>query len=387
MCGKKQDNSMAMECANPIRVELATLITGTHNTLETAADELDAWYIVTTKPFYKDFLGVALACVTIILGFLAISLPVCGIFFEFDALYPFLRTNSSRVDTALDVINLLLRILIRFLFYFFSIVLKARWFNFVLVHFAVELEIWNTTLILIRNYVLLPPPPYRDLLRRNRRGWESLLIKVVLIQRQIFLITQLWSQNIGHLIFIMNPVRNHNESFVNVFCEALTTALIVKKITLNVGERLQDNRIEAIVLEMGNNFCILVRSFVNLPPPSLSGFLEEKSETVEKALIQRCTVSARRFPCQAVLVSKCCHLIFTIYNLGIMIRSVPNFTIISLYPQLGFELNSSVISVSVMCMIMFLIPVSLVSDIVINSSYVSKDIASRLCMYKLKKYI
>ncbi|CAL8098481.1 unnamed protein product [Orchesella dallaii] len=185
------------------RVEMAALFTGSWETLESATDVLGAWYLVNTKPFYKDFLGGALAGVTFVLGILAITIPALGIYFDFDSLAPFLPISFYNISTTFDVIDFLIRILVRFSFYTVPIALKARWFNFVLVHLAVVLEIGNTGLILLRKYVYLPPPPYRDHLRRNQMAWEKLLIRVVLIHRQILLVTQMWSQNIGHLIFII----------------------------------------------------------------------------------------------------------------------------------------------------------------------------------------
>ncbi|CAL8097913.1 unnamed protein product [Orchesella dallaii] len=258
--------------------EMAALFTGSRG-FEGAVERLGAWYLITTKPFYKDFLGVALAGVTLILGFLAVAFPVIGVLFEIDSLAPFLPTHFSKKNTTFDVIDLVFRIVVRLSFYFFSIALKVRWFNFVLVHLAIVLEIGNSMLVFVRNYLFFPPPPYRDPLRRNQSGWDRLLIRVLLIQRQIFFHTQFWSQNIGHLIFM-------------------------------------------------------------------------------------------------------------IYSLGIMIWCVSNFTVISLGSQLSFELNAMFISLSLLCMIMFVILVSFVSNIAINSKKLNMDIAQRLCLFKIgKRYV
>ncbi|CAL8097910.1 unnamed protein product [Orchesella dallaii] len=253
--------------------DMAALFTGTSSAFEGAVDKLGAWYLITTKPFYKDFLGVALAGATFILGFLAVSIPVIGVLFEFDALAPFFPTNFSNINNTFDAVSMLLRILVRLLFYFFPIALKARWFNFVLAHLAIVLETGNRLLILLRNYLFFPPPPYRDPLRRKQSGWEGLLIGAVLIHRQVFLHTQFWSHNIGHLIFM-------------------------------------------------------------------------------------------------------------IYSLGIMIWCVSNFTVISLGYQFGFELNAMFISLSLLCMIMFVILVSFVSNMAINSKKWTTDIARMLCVFK-----
>ncbi|CAL8098490.1 unnamed protein product [Orchesella dallaii] len=162
------------------RVQMAALFTGSRETLESPLDLPGAWYLINTKLFYKDFLGGALAGVTFVLGFLAITVPALGIFFDFDSLAPLLPTRFSNINTTFDMMDFLIRILIRVSFYTVPIALKARWFCFVLVHLAIVLEIGNTGLTLIRKYIHLPPPPYRDHLRRNQRSWEKLLIRIVL---------------------------------------------------------------------------------------------------------------------------------------------------------------------------------------------------------------
>ncbi|CAL8098502.1 unnamed protein product [Orchesella dallaii] len=258
------------------RVEMAALFTGSLELMESPLDLLGAWYLINTKPFYKDFLGGALAGVTFVIGFLLMTVPALGIFFDFDSLAPLLPTSFSNINTTFDMIEFLIRVLVRVSFYTVTCVLTARWFNFMLVHVAVVLEIWNSGLILIRKYIHLPPPPYRDHLKRNQWAWEKLLIRVVLIHREFLLITQMWSQNIGHIIF-------------------------------------------------------------------------------------------------------------TMYSVGIMILCISNFCVISLGSKFGIELNALLIGLSLICMTMFMILVSFVSSIAVNSKKIILDIVQMLNGYKVGK--
>ncbi|CAL8098496.1 unnamed protein product [Orchesella dallaii] len=177
------------------RKEMAALFTGSLEPMASPLELLGAWYLINTKPFYKDFLGGALAGVTFVLGIIAITSPALGIFFDFDSLAPLLPTSFSNINTTFDMIEFLIRVLVRVSFYTVTCVLAARWFKFVLVHLAILLEIGNNGLILIRKYIHLPPPPYRDHLRRNQSlgsqfGIElnAFLISVSLICMTMFMI-------------------------------------------------------------------------------------------------------------------------------------------------------------------------------------------------------
>ncbi|CAL8083794.1 unnamed protein product [Orchesella dallaii] len=174
--------------------EMGVLFTDSHKAMTEGIDRFNGWHLVQMPPFYRDILGVAFCAFTLLPIFSMLCVPPTGVYFGIDPLGHFMP-NVATVKLQWIV----LIIFIRVAFYVVEVLVTARWICFVCIHLAMVLSIGNMALGLLLKVVCERKPRF---LKRPRK-WEEFLIFIVVLQRRIVLHTQIWSRNIGSLIFII----------------------------------------------------------------------------------------------------------------------------------------------------------------------------------------
>ncbi|CAL8098671.1 unnamed protein product [Orchesella dallaii] len=138
----------------------------------------------------------------------------------------------------------------------------------------------------------------------------------------------------------------------------------------------------ALVLTIGNQELVFMRKYVENPPPPFRNNRKNMKDwqnlLVKVVILQRKIVLHTEFWSNYIG-----HLIFIIYSLGIMIWCMANYVVIVLRRVLQIEMSYLLISVSTVCLIMFVVLLSFVSSIAINSRKLNSTIAVRLRRYQL----
>ncbi|CAL8083784.1 unnamed protein product [Orchesella dallaii] len=175
-------------------MEMGILFTDSHKAMVEAITRLNGWHLYPRIPIYKDILGVAFCALTLLPAFALLCVPIAGLWFGTDPLGPILpHLQTVRFYWVVPIL------IIRITFYMLESVVTARWVCFVCIHLAMVLSVGNVALMFLQKVIDERKP--RSLERP--RAWEQLLIEVIVVQRWIFLHTQIWSNNIGSLVFII----------------------------------------------------------------------------------------------------------------------------------------------------------------------------------------
>ncbi|CAL8092283.1 unnamed protein product [Orchesella dallaii] len=172
--------------------EMGVLFTNSHEALIEAITRFNIWHLFPRLPPYKDVLGVAFCAITLIPIFLLLCVPPAGLWFGIDPLGPFLPPlRTVRFYWVVPIS------FIRVTFYMLEIMITARWGCFVFIHLAMVLSIGNMGLVLFLKLIYERKRQFWE----RPQAWEQLLIEMIVVQRRVFLHTQIWSRNIGFLIF------------------------------------------------------------------------------------------------------------------------------------------------------------------------------------------
>ncbi|CAL8083790.1 unnamed protein product [Orchesella dallaii] len=173
-------------------MEMGVLFTNSHKAMVDGITRFNGWHLYPRIPIYKDILGVAFCALTLLPAFTSLCVPLAGLWFGTDPLGPILpHLQTVRFYWVVPIS------LIRVTFYMLETMVTARWACFVCVHLAMVLSIGNIGLMFLLKLICERKPRFLQ----RPLAWERLLIEVIVVQRRVFLHTQIWSQNIGSLIF------------------------------------------------------------------------------------------------------------------------------------------------------------------------------------------
>lgn len=170
---------------------------------------LEIDYVLTPPPLHRDILGIVFAVGLAFSPMLCMCIlwPGMSVVLKLDPLFPIFR------DTGPSSIYYYPFISLRFLFSTFEFAVLIRWYGFSIMQLFLVLTIGNFGLDVLYDITKyphkhrhLPQKPRQILFKEDAAEmtrWQELVIKILIIQRRIFLHTRFWSYNLGLIIFIL----------------------------------------------------------------------------------------------------------------------------------------------------------------------------------------